>query len=90
VRNTVGELRVGQVKNAHAGRIGWGPDLDTMTNQRTPPPVHSCHCNKIPEAINLQREKVYFGSWFWRFWFKIQWPYFFGSVARVTYYGESM
>lgn len=27
----------------------------------------SFSCNKVPEKTNLERGKIYFGAWFWRF-----------------------
>lgn len=40
-----------------------------------------CHSNKMPEA-NLDRERVYFGSAFWRFQSTVNWFCGFGSVVR--------
>jgi hypothetical protein len=38
--------------------------------------------NDIPEAISPSKEKVYFGSWFWRFQFKIGQPLSLGLWQR--------
>jgi hypothetical protein len=40
-----------------------------------------CPCNKLPEAENLKRRKIYFGSWFLRFHSIVSWPHHGGPVA---------
>lgn len=40
-----------------------------------------CHCSQIPEIINLQRERVYFGSLFGRVQSMNNWPCCLGPVV---------
>jgi hypothetical protein len=40
-----------------------------------------CHCNKIPEIINLKEASVYFGSWFQNFQSMVIWLCCSGSVV---------